>query len=305
MKDTTFHLHTVSDFHTLCNLPPPAHPQISLIDYSTVAYPFVSSQISWIQDFYSIGLKRNVSEKFNYGQQVYDFNKGLLSFIAPLQFLRLEINQEVQVQPSGRLLLIHPDFLWNTPLAAKIKSYEFFGYAAHEALFLSDREEGIVEQILLAIEQDYLSISDRFSQELIANQIERLLIYAERYYERQFFTRKKSSYELLTRFEEILARYFDQGKGLESGLPKVTELAEELHISPNYLGSLLRIHTGQPTQAHIHNKIIHFAKERLSTTRMSVSEVAYELGFDYPQSFSKLFRQKTRLSPSEFRKNFL
>src|SRR5690606_33908493 len=122
-------------------------------------------------------------------------------------------------------------------------------------------------------------------------------IYAERYYERQFLTRKKSSFELLTRFEQILDRYFEHGKGLEAGMPKVTALAGELNISPNYLGSLLRIHTGQHTQAHIHNKVINFAKERLSTTRMSISEVAYELGFDYPQSFSKLFKQKTRLSP--------
>jgi AraC family transcriptional regulator, transcriptional activator of pobA len=302
--DKTFRLNSLSEFHSLCNLPQPEHPLISLIDYSKVEYPFKENQISWIQDFYSIGLKRNVSARFNYGQQVYDFNKGLLSFISPLQFLKIEINQQVRVQPSGWLLLVHPDFLWNTSLAKKIKSFEFFGYAANEALFLSDKEEKVIEQILLNIEQEYQSTIDKFSQELIVNQLERLLIYSERFYERQFITRQKSNYELLEKFETIVNRYFDTKEGLDKGIPTVTAIAEELHISPNYLGTLLRIHTRQNAQQHIQNKIISYAKERLSTTDLTISEVAYELGFDYPQSFSKLFRQKTNQSPSEFRKAF-
>lgn len=302
--DRTFRLNSLSEFHSLCNLPQPEHPLISLIDYGKVEYPFEENQISWIQDFYSIGLKRNVTAKFNYGQQIYDFNKGLLSFISPLQFLKIEIDQEAKVEPSGWLLLIHPDFLWNTPLTTKIKSFDFFGYAANEALFLSEKEEKVIEQILLTIENEYRSNIDKFSQELIVNQIERLLIYAERFYERQFLTRKRSNYELLEKFELILSRYFDKKEGLDKGMPTVTTIAEELHISPNYLGSLLRIHTQQNAQQHIQNKIIGYAKERLSTTQLSVSEVAYELGFEYPQSFSKLFKQKTNQSPSEFRKTF-
>ncbi len=304
MMDKTFRLKSLSAFHTLCNLPQPEHPLISLIDYSRVQYPFEENEISWIQDFYSIGLKRNVSGKFNYGQQVYDFDKGLLSFISPLQFLKVEINQAVKVKPSGWLLLIHPDFLWSTPLAKKIKSFDFFGYAANEALFLSDKEEKVIEQILLTIENEYQSAIDKFSQELILNQVERLLIYAERYYERQFITRKKSNAELLVRFESILGRYFDEEKGLENGVPTVVSIASELNISPNYLGSLLRINTRQNAQQHIQNRMVSYAKERLSTTQLSVSEVAYELGFEYPQSFSKLFKLKTNQSPSEFRKAF-
>ncbi|MEH6682620.1 MAG: helix-turn-helix transcriptional regulator [Sediminicola sp.] len=302
--DRTFRLNSLSEFHSLCNLPQPEHPLISLIDYSRVEYPFEENQISWIQDFYSIGLKRNVTAKFNYGQQVYDFNKGLLSFVSPLQFLKIEIDQKAKVEPSGWLLLIHPDFLWKTPLASKIKSFDFFGYAANEALFLSEKEEKTIEQILLTIENEYRSNIDKFSQELIVNQVERLLIYAERFYERQFFTRKKSNYELLEKFEGILNGYFDEKEGLEKGIPSVAAIADELHISPNYLGSLLRIHTQQNAQQHIQNRIIGYAKERLSTTSLSVSEVAYELGFEYPQSFSKLFKQKTKQSPSEFRKAF-
>ncbi|WPR77645.1 helix-turn-helix transcriptional regulator [Algoriphagus sp. NG3] len=300
----TFRLFSLAEFHSLCNLPQPEHPLISLIDYSKVVYPFVENEISWIQDFYSIGLKRNVNGKFNYGQQVYDFNKGLLSFISPLQFLKIEINQEVKAAPSGWLLLIHPDFLWNTPLAKRIQSFDFFGYAANEALFLSEKEEKTIEQILLTIESEYQSTIDKFSQELIVNQVERLLIYAERFYERQFFTRKKSNYDLLEKFEDILQSYFDKKEGLEKGVPTVTAVADALNISPNYLGSLLRVHTQQNAQQHIQSKMINYAKERLSTTTMTVSEIAYELGFEYPQSFSKLFKQKTNKTPLEFREAF-
>ncbi|MDN5396850.1 MAG: helix-turn-helix transcriptional regulator [Chryseobacterium sp.] len=293
-----FRFNSISEFHAFCNLPNPDHPLISLIDYSKVNYPTDDTELKWIQNFYSIGLKRNVNAKFNYGQQEYDFDSGVLCFVSPLQFLKLEI------KPTGWLLVIHPDFLWNTALAKKIKSYDFFKYDINEALFLSDKEEKIVVDILKNIEREYQSNIDKFSQELIAAQLELLLIYSERFYERQFFTRKKSSHELLERFDEVLSRYFDSGNLIESGIPSVKAIAGEMNISPNYLGSLLRIHTQQNTQQHIQNKLIEKAKERLSTTHLSVSEIAYELGFEHPQSFSKLFKQKTNQSPVEFRKLF-
>lgn len=299
-----FRFNSISEFHAFCNLPNPDHPLISLIDYSKVNYPTDDTELKWIQNFYSIGLKRNVNAKFNYGQQEYDFDSGVLCFVSPLQFLKLEIKPEVVVEPTGWLLVIHPDFLWNTALAKKIKSYDFFKYDINEALFLSDKEEKIVVDILKNIEREYQSNIDKFSQELIAAQLELLLIYSERFYERQFFTRKKSSHELLERFDEVLSRYFDSGNLIESGIPSVKTIAGEMNISPNYLGSLLRIHTQQNTQQHIQNKLIEKAKEHLSTTHLSVSEIAYELGFEHPQSFSKLFKQKTNQSPVEFRKLF-
>lgn len=299
-----FRFNTISEFHAFCNLPGPEHPMISLIDYSQVNYPTDDSELKWIQNFYSIGLKRNVNAKFNYGQQEYDFDSGVLCFVSPLQFLKLKIKPDVVVEPTGWLLVIHPDFLWNTTLAKKIKSYDFFKYNVNEALFLSDREEKVVVDILKNIEREYQSNIDKFSQELIVAQIELLLIYSERFYERQFFTRKKSSHELLERFEEVLSKYIDSGNLIEHGIPSVKTIAAEMNISPNYLGSLLRIHTQQNTQQHIQNKLIDLAKERLSTTHLSVSEIAYELGFEHPQSFSKLFKQKTNLSPLEFRKLF-
>lgn len=302
--EKAFRFNSIVEFHSFCNLSNPEHPLISLIDYNKVVYPFDEANVKWVQNFYTIGLKRNVNAKFNYGQQQYDFNSGILSFIAPTQLLKLEIDLNMEVEPTGWLLLIHPDFLWNTPLAKKIKSYDFFQYAVNEALFLSDKEEKTIVDILLSIEKEYQYNIDKFSQELIIAQIEMLLIYAERFYERQFLTRKKSNYELLERFEQVLTNYFKSEKPLENGIPTVTAIAEQLNISPNYLGTLLRLHTKQNTQQHIQNKLIDFAKERLSTTNLSVSEIAYELGFGHPQSFSKLFKQKTSLTPLEFRASF-
>lgn len=302
--EKTFRFNSIAEFHTFCSLPNPEHPLISLIDYSKVSYPSDETNLKWIQNFYSIGLKRNVNAKFNYGQQAYDFNSGVLTFVSPLQFLKIEINQGIVVEPTGWLLLIHPDFLWNTSLAKKMKSYAFFQYAVNEALFLSDREERVVVDILQDIEKEYQSNIDKFSHELIVARIELLLIYSERFYERQFLTRKKSNFELLERFENELSKYFENDKLLENGIPTVTTIAGVLNISPNYLGTLLRLHTQQTTQQHIQNKLIEYAKERLSTTSLSVGEIAYELGFEHSQSFSKLFKQKTNLTPLEFRQLF-
>jgi AraC family transcriptional regulator, transcriptional activator of pobA len=302
--DKTFRFNSISEFHDFCNLPQPEHPLISLIDYSKVNYPVNDHELKWIQNFYSIGLKRNVNARFNYGQQQYDFDSGVLSFISPLQFLRIEMNPDATIEPTGWLLLIHPDFLWNTALAKKMKAYDFFKYAANEALFLSNKEEDTIVDILHNIQKEYQSNIDKFSQELIIAQLDLLLIYADRYYERQFITRKKSTHELLERFEEILSTYFDSGYSLQNGIPTVKAVAERLNVSSNYLGTLLRLHTQQNTQQHIQNKLIDIAKERLSTTSLSVSEIAYELGFEHPQSFNKLFKEKTQLTPLEFRKSF-
>jgi AraC-like DNA-binding protein len=302
--EKTFRFNSLSEFHTFCKLPPPEHPLISLIDYSKVTYPVDDSELKWIQNFYSIGLKRNVNAKFNYGQQQYDFDSGVLTFVSPLQFLKIEIKQGVEVAPTGWLLLIHPDFLWNTTLVKKIKSYDFFQYAVNEALFLSDKEEKVIVDILQKIENEYQSNIDKFTQDLIIAQIELLLIYAERFYERQFISRKKSNHEILARFEQVLSQCFEDGKLLENGIPTVTKIADQLNISPNYLGSLLRVQTGQNTKQHIQSKMMDYAKLCLSTTNMSIGEIAYELGFEHPQSFSKLFKQKTNQTPLEFRQSF-
>lgn len=302
--EKTFRFNSIDEFHKFCNLSGPEHPLVSLIDYSKVCYPANKIELQWVQNFYSIGLKRNVNAKFNYGQQAYDFNSGILTFVAPMQFLKIEIDPDAKVEPTGWLLLIHPDFLDNTNLSNKVKSYDFFQYAANEALFLSDKEESVIVDILRKIENEYRSNMDKFSHELIIAQLEMLLIYAERFYERQFITRKKTNVELLNKFEQVLSNYFYDGESLQNGIPSVTTIAAELNVSANYLGSILRMYTKQNTQQHIQNKLIELAKERLSTTQLPVSAIAYDLGFEHPQSFSKLFKAKTSQSPSEFRSHF-
>jgi len=226
-----------------------------------------------------------------------------MAFMAPGQVLRGE-EGGVPARLEGWMLFIHPDFLWNTPLARKIRTYDFFSYAANEALFLSDKEEGLVNGIKDNILNEYSGNMDKFSQEVIIAQLELLLTYATRFYERQFITRKISSSRLLERLEEVLDDYFSNEDLLSEGLPTVHYAADQLNVSVKYLSSLLKQLTGQTTQQIIHEKLISKAKEKLSTTELTVSEIAYALGFEHSQSFSKLFKAKTRQSPLEFRQAF-
>lgn len=298
----------IRDYHHFANLPAPSHPLISLVDYSQVQYPKDIKGLKLIQEYYSIGLKRNVPYKLFYGQQEYDFDGGLMTFISPNQVMSIgsnpNISSDPKLKPSGRILLIHPDFLWNTALARTIGSYNFFGYAISEALFLSEKEEQVMVEILENIEREYLQNIDKFSQKIIVSQIEVLLNYAERFYERQFITRNKSNHYILTQLETLLGRSFHQNNLMEQGLPTVEQIAGELNLSANYLSSLLKSLTGMSTQQHIHNKLIEKAKELLSTTEFSISEIAYNLGFERPASFTKLFKNKTAMSPLAFRRSF-
>nr|WP_321412177.1 helix-turn-helix domain-containing protein [uncultured Allomuricauda sp.] len=294
---------TLSEFHKFCDLPKPEHPLVSLVDYGQVTYKTKKNEIHWMQDFYSIGLKRDIQAKVRYGQQEYDFDEGLLTFVGPKQVLQFEMLPS-EKKPSGWLLLIHPDFLWGAPLAKTIKNYEFFGYAINEALFLSDKEERTITEILLNIQHEYKSNMDKFSQNIIIAQLELLLNYAERYYQRQFITRKINNHEILVRLENLLDLYFNGEDILNKGIPTVQFIADSLHVSSSYLSSLLKMLTGLSTQQHIHEKLIAIAKEKLSTTQLSIGEIAYTLGFEHSQSFSKLFKTKTNLSPMAFRASF-
>ena len=227
-----------------------------------------------------------------------------MTFIAPNQVMRLGSNPNIKDHnPSGWLLLIHPDFFWNSGLTKQIKQYEFFGYSVKEALFLSKKEEMLIHDILNNIQNEYQSNIDKFSKEIVTSHIELLLKYAERFYERQFITRKISNHSVLSQLEEILSDGFSQNSPNEK-IPTVQWIADRLNFSPNYLSSMLKSFTVQSTQQHIHNKLIECAKEQLSTTSLSVSEIAYNLGFEYPASFTKLFKNKTEMSPIEFRKTY-
>jgi AraC-like DNA-binding protein len=292
---------TISEFHQLNGLPKPEHPLISIVDFAKLHRTTNEDSTTLIFGYYTISLKRGVSKMF-YGQQQYDFDEGVLYFMAPNQILRT--NSSPNEDRSGWLLLVHPDFLWNTSLATKIKKYEYFDYSVNEALFLSEKEEDVLNNIVQNIQQEYHSNIDKFSQDIIISQIETLLNYSERFYQRQFITRKISNHEILGRLEKLLADYFNQEELIFKGLPKVQDIADSLYISPKYLSGLLKTLTGQSTQQHIHNKLIEVAKEKLSTTNLSVSEIAYDLGFEHSQSFCKLFKTKTTLSPLEFRRSF-
>ncbi|WP_438422647.1 helix-turn-helix domain-containing protein [Aquimarina macrocephali] len=304
MKDLKY-FKKVSDYHKLANIVAPEHPLISLVDYSQVRYPSNIEELKWKQDYYTIGLKRNVAHKFFYGQQEYDFDEGVMTFVAPKQVMSLGNNPNIKDhKPSGWLLLVHPDFLWNSPLATQITHYDFFGYTINEALFLSEKEEQMMLDLLKNIQREYQSNMDKFSQKIIISQLELLLNYAERFYERQFITRKISNHQVLSQLEQILSDYFKVDSLVEKGLPTVQWVANCLNLTPNYLSSMLKSLTGQSTQQHIHNKLVEKAKEQLSTTLLSVSEIAYNLGFEHPASFTKLFKNKTDMSPIEFRKTY-
>ncbi|CAL2056801.1 helix-turn-helix domain-containing protein [Tenacibaculum sp. 190524A05c] len=298
------HFKRISDYHKLANLKAPQHPLISLIDYTQIKYPENIKEIKWCQDYYTIGLKRNVAYKFFYGQQEYDFDEGVMTFIAPNQVMSLGENPNLNTKPTGWLLLIHPDFLWNTDLAKKIKNYDFFGYSVSEALFLSEKEEHLIISLLENISSEYASNIDKFSQDIIISQLMTLLNYANRFYERQFITREKLNHRILNDFELVLINSLSDKELEEKGLPTVQKIAEKLSVTPNYLTGVLKHLTGQNTQQHIQNSIIKKAKEELTITNSSVSEIAYKLGFEYPSSFTKLFKSKTDMSPVVFRRKF-
>jgi AraC family transcriptional activator of pobA len=295
-------LQSISAFHQMRGLPAPEHPLISVVDVGTFSYPADTMNIKVIMDFYAISLKRNCG-KIRYGQQQYDFDEGVMYFIAPNQVFSVEHSADEPKQ-TGWMLLLHPDFLWNTPLAKTIKQYAYFDYAVNEALFLSEKEETTLIGILQNIQQEYHSNIDKFSQGIIISQLETLFNYADRFYQRQFITRKITNHQILDRLESLLANYFNSADLVTKGLPTVQYIAAALNVSPGYLSSLLKVLTGQSTQQHIHDKLIEKAKEQLSTTALSISEIAYALGFEHSQSFSKLFKTKTHLTPQEFRQSF-
>jgi len=295
---------SITEYHRSRGLPKPEHPLISLVDYEAIKHSAENNSMSWVLDFYTISLKRGFNANIKYGQQEYDFDEGVMFFIAPGQVFSIEVNENQVSKRSGWILLVHPDFLWNTPLAKGIRQYEYFDYAVNEALFLSDKEETTIIQILQNIRQEYHNNIDKFSQAIIITQLESLLVYAERFYQRQFITRKITNHKILDRLEVVLAAYFNSDDIIKKGLPTVQYVADQLNVSPGYLTSMLKVLTGQSTQQHIHDKLIEKAKEKLSTTQLSVSEIAYDLGFEHPQSFSKLFKTKTKVSPLEFRQSF-
>ncbi|MFI8380534.1 helix-turn-helix domain-containing protein [Leeuwenhoekiella sp. NPDC079379] len=282
-------------------LPAPQHPLFTLVDYKKTPQLEINSEQKLCIDFYKVSFKNTFSGKIKYGQDYYDFDEGGLAFLKPSQIVKPYGNLESY---EGYALYFHPDFIRKFPLCSNIKSYGFFSYNVSEALFLSSKEKVIVEQLFQTINAESRENIDPFSQEVLVSQLALLLSYSKRFYNRQFITRKEVNHEIISSLDQILEEYFQDKNGLEKGLPSVTFISNKLGLSQRYLSDLLRSLKGLNTQQYIQNTIIEKAKEKLSTSNLSVSEIAYELGFEHSQSFSKFFKTKTDISPLKFRQSF-
>ncbi|TDQ06208.1 helix-turn-helix domain-containing protein [Pedobacter metabolipauper] len=298
--NTPLHIRSISELHRHLSLPKPEHPLISVVQFEDINFEEDRGPETVMLDFYTIAIKKGFKGKMRYGQNYYDFDEGVMSFLAPGQIT--SSNHADDQIPNGWMLVMHPDFILGYPLAKAIKDYGFFSYELFEALHLSEKENVLLESIILNIQQEYRSGTDIYSTNLIVSYIELLLNYSNRFYNRQFITRRRSTNDLLTRLEGLLDAYFDSD--IKEGLPTVQYISSQLNVSASYLSDMLRSVTGQNAQQHIHNHLIEKAKVILTTTTFSVSEIAYQLGFEYPQYFSKLFKSKTNVSPLEFRQSF-
>ncbi len=295
-------IQSIRHLHELLELPKPKHPLVSVIDFSEIKCFADPALESVTYDLYCVALKKNFNGTMKYGQQHYDFDDGTMTFFAPNQVVTTAIRDDWALE--GLWLVFHPDFLQGFSLATDIRRFGYFSYAVNEALHLSDEEEHTITSLLTDISRESKLATDHFSQSIILKQIELLLSYCDRYYHRQFLTRKQACNTYVSNFERLLDDYFSSAETAGSTIPTVSFFAERLNLSPNYLSDMLRSSTGQSAQQHIQQKLIDKAKALLSATELSVSEIAYQLGFEYPQSFSKLFKNKTSKTPKEFRATY-
>ena len=293
-------INSVMQYHQICGLPKPLHPLVSVVNLEEIDF-FLNEEFwrHYANNLYTISIKKGMTSKLIYGQTEFDFDDGVLVVTAPKQVISIEKLEKIEL--TGYKLIFHPDFLQGYPLAKTIHNYSFFSYSTNKALFLSDKEEEIVLNLFKSIEQECANNTDKFSQDVLIANIELLLVHIDRYYNRQFLTRKKISNDTLSKMEEILNNYFEIE---QTQLPTVQYIADQLNLSPTYLSDLLKNLTGLTAQQHIHEKLIEKAKELLFTSNLSVSEIAYQLGFEFPQSFNKLFKKKTNLTPLEFKQSF-
>lgn len=297
------HLKTISDLYKFLNLGYAQHPLVAIVDFSkTIEY--ITEEISIKTDFYSIMFKNYCHNHIQYGRKTFDFQDGSLVCLAPNRVITIDTDVEIKENMMGWGLFFHPDLVRGSSLGSKIKDYSFFSYEMSEALHLSDKEKQLLYDCILKIESELAQNIDSYSQVLIASNIELLLNYCSRYYGRQFITRKSANIDVVSNIENILKGYFENEERRNEGMPSVKYLASKVNLSPGYLSDLLKKETGLNAQDHIHYFVIEQAKNILLLTNQSVSEIAYSLGFEYPQYFSRLFKQKTGKTPIEFR-NFI
>lgn len=304
--DEIFKIENVTQLNNLMGSLETKHPLITVIDFSKVE-SFDSSAFSkFTTELYCIVLKGLRRGSLKYGRQNYDFQEGTLVFMSPNQVIlveedELEVAQQKEEVDMSWGIFFHPDLIKGTSLRSKMKEYSFFSYDSNEALHLSKKEKMMLTETVHKIEFELSENIDVHSKDLIVSNIELLLNYCVRYYSRQFITRNNNSKGVLAKFEDLLTAYFDSDEIQNIGLPTVQYCADRLHLSSNYLGDLLKKETGKNALEHIHYHLIEEAKNKLLSTTKTIGEVAFELGFSYPQYFSKIFKQKTGFSPLEYR----
>ncbi|GAB3931183.1 helix-turn-helix domain-containing protein [Mucilaginibacter myungsuensis] len=293
-------IRSITDFCDLLGHPKPEHPLLTMVELTCGAnYPELPGN-KLIYDFYTVFIKRNVKGVMKYGQKEYDFKEGVMGFSAPKQVFMID-GLDPSTEITGWFLAFHPDLIRKYDLGKKIKDYNFFSYSVNEALHLSDKEERMIEKMMRDIRTEYQQPIDAFSQDVMVSQLDLLLTYCNRFYNRQFITRRNAEESLLNKFTDVVSAYFEQEHIDE--LPNVNDISAQLNVSPHYLSDMLRTLTGQSAQQHIHGHLIEKAKELLLTTNLSVNETAYRLGFEYPQYFNRLFKNKTGVTPAAFRNN--
>ncbi|TDO73256.1 AraC-like DNA-binding protein [Flavobacterium chryseum] len=273
------------------------HPLISVFDNSNAKALPNNTRMHF--GFYAVYLKAGNCGELKYGRNNYDYEEGTMVFVAPGQVL--EINNSEDYQPTGLVLLFHSDLIKGTSLAKNMSHYSFFSYDSHEALHLSLKEQQIIKDLFSKLEYELSQSIDKHSKSIISNNIELLLNYCVRFYDRQFITRENINTDILSKFENLLNDYFVSENPQDSGLPSVGYFADHLHLSPNYFGDLIKKETGKSAQEHIQLKLINLAKERIFDTEKSISQIAFELGFKYPQHFNRMFKKNTGYTPIEYR----
>ena len=291
---------SISQLHEMLGYEKPKHPLITIIDYSKISKNSEHYDVKIVTDFYIISLKSPAPKSLQYGRQYYDFEEGTMMFMSPEQVFSVsDFNEQTQFKGWG--LYFHPDLIANTSLGKKIKEYTFFSYSVSESLHTSENEIQILNDLNNAIENEYKSNLDQFSQTVIVTAIEQLLNYSQRFYSRQFLTRKKLNTDFISRFEELLSIYFQSKLLTELGLPTVDYFANKLNLSASYLSDLLKKETGKTTKEYLQIEIMEKAKYKLLNTNNTINEIAYSLGFEYPQYFNRLFKSKTGMTPIEYR----
>jgi AraC family transcriptional activator of pobA len=296
-------LDTISETHRFLGIEKPKHPLISVLRIGDVLQNLEVDNVKYSLGLFQISLKDNCPFTIvNYGRNSYDYQEGTMVFTSPNQVLEFKKAEAIE-EDAGWSLVFHPDLIRKSELGGKMDSFSFFSYASNESLHLSDDERKTITEIVEKIEKEYSNNIDAHSQTLIISNLELLLNYCVRYYDRQFYTRTNLNEDIASQFVKLLKDYYKQNKQLELGIPSVQYCGDAMNMSPKYLSDLLRKETGQSTQDHIHKYIIEKAKNRLLNSKESASEIAYALGFEYPQYFSKVFKKKTTMSPNEFRQS--